>query len=175
MNDKIEVLISEEEIKRRITEMAEQISHDLAGEHIKMLCVLKGSLFFTSDLARAMTVPVYLDFIQASSYGDGTESSRVVKIKKEPDEPIEGETVLVVEDIIDSGNTLSVLLPELKRRGAKKVLCCTLLDKPDRRESEVKVDYTGFQIPNEFVIGYGLDYAQKYRDLPYIGILREES
>ena len=168
-NDEIKVLIPEEELNSRIRELGEQISHDLDGEPVKLLCVLKGSVFFCCELAKALSVPVYMDFITASSYGDGMESSRKVLIKKEPYEPVEGETVLVVEDIIDSGNTLSVLLPEIKRRGAKKVLCCTLLDKPDRRESYVDVDYTGFQIPDKFVVGFGLDYAQRYRNLPYIG------
>lgn len=136
-----------------------------------MICVLKGGVFFLCELAKRITIPVSLDFMSVGSYGDGTQSSGIVKITKDLDESLEGKEVLVVEDIIDSGNTLYYLLDVLKKRGPKSMRLCTLLDKPDRREKDVKVDYVGFEIPDEFVVGYGLDYAQKYRNLPYIGVV----
>lgn len=167
----ISVLISEEELTKRVRELAEQISADFEGETVKLICILKGSIFFTCELAKRITVPVMLDFMQVSSYGGGTVSSGVINIKKELDEPVEGENVIVVEDIIDSGNTLSKLIPELKARNPKTLKVCTLLDKPERREVEVNVDYNGFNIPDEFVVGFGLDYDQHYRNLPYVGVL----
>ncbi len=171
MEHNISVLIPEEKINKRVCELAEQISKDFAGETVKLLCILKGSTFFTCELAKRITVPVMLDFMQVSSYGSGTTSSGTVNIKKDLDEPIEGDNVIVVEDIIDSGNTLSRLLPMLQERNPKVLRVCTLLDKPDRREVEVKVDYNGFSIPDEFVVGFGLDYDQRYRNLPYVGVV----
>lgn len=171
MTPEVSILISEEQIQKRVEELAEQISRDFAGENVKLLCILKGSIFFTCELAKRITVPVMLDFIQVSSYGSGTKSSGTINIKKDLDEPIEGDNVIVVEDIIDSGNTLSKLVPMLQERRPKNLKVCTLLDKPDRREVPVNVDYNGFDIPDEFVVGFGLDYDQHYRNLPYVGVL----
>lgn len=171
MTPEISILISEEQVQKRVEELAEQISRDFAGETVKLLCILKGSIFFTCELAKRITVPVMLDFIQVSSYGSGTKSSGTINIKKDLDEPIEGDNVIVVEDIIDSGNTLSKLVPMLQERNPKQLKVCTLLDKPDRREVPVNVDYNGFDIPDEFVVGFGLDYDQHYRNLPYVGVL----
>lgn len=167
----ISVLISEEELMKRIRELAGQISADFEGETVKLICILKGSIFFTCELAKRITVPVMLDFIQVSSYGSGTVSSGTINIKKELDEPLEEQNIVLVEDIIDSGNTLSKLIPVLKARNPKTLKVCTLLDKPDRREVEVNVDYNGFNIPDKFVVGFGLDYDQHYRNLPYVGVL----
>lgn len=171
MSETVRVLLSEEEVDKKIAEVAEQISKDYHGEQVHLICVLKGGVFFTCELAKRLTVPVSMDFMSVSSYGMDTKSSGVVKIVKDLDEGIEGKNVLVVEDIIDSGRTLSYLLENLKNRKPKSLKLCTLLDKPERRVVEVKVDYTCFNIPDEFVVGYGLDYAQKYRNLPYIGIV----
>lgn len=171
MSEKVNVLISEKEVDARIQEIADQINKDYAGKEIHMICVLKGGVFFMCELAKRITVPVSLDFMSVSSYGDDTKSSGVVKIVKDLDQPLEGKEVLVVEDIIDSGRTLSYLLRILKNRNPHSVHLCTLLDKPDRRVAEVDVDYCCFEIPDEFVVGYGLDYAQKYRNLPYIGVV----
>lgn len=171
MKEKIKIFLTEKEVNERIAEMAKRISEDFAGESIHLICVLKGSIFFTCELAKRLTIPVSFDFMSVSSYGDGTKSSGVVKINKDLDEPLEGKNVLVVEDIVDSGRTLSYLMDNLSKRNPKSLRLCTLLDKPDRRVTDVKVDYTGFEIPDEFVVGFGLDYAQKYRNLPFIGIL----
>jgi hypoxanthine phosphoribosyltransferase len=171
MEDKISVLIPQEELEARIREMAAQISKDYEGEKLHLVCILRGSIFFTCELAKYITVPVTVDFMSVSSYGGGTESTGRIKIIKDLDEDVMGKDVLVVEDIVDSGRTLSFLLQLLRDRGAKSLRLCTLLDKPDRIVIEVPVDYTCFQIPDEFVVGYGLDYAQKYRNLPYIGIV----
>lgn len=171
MSETVRVLLSEEEVDKKIAQVAEQISKDYHGEQVHLICVLKGGVFFTCELAKRLTVPVSMDFMSVSSYGMDTKSSGVVKIVKDLDEGIEGKNVLVVEDIIDSGRTLSYLLENLKNRKPKSLKLCTLLDKPERRVVEVKVDYTCFNIPDEFVVGYGLDYAQKYRNLPYIGIV----
>ena len=167
----ISVLISEEEVQKRVRELATQISKDYEGESVKLICILKGSVFFTCELAKRITVPVILDFMQVSSYGSQTVSSGTLKVKKELDEPIEGDNVIIVEDIIDSGNTLSRLVPMLQERNPKSLKVCTLLDKPERREVEVDVKYNGFNIPDEFVVGYGLDYDQSYRNLPFVGVL----
>ena len=167
----ISVMISEEEIEKRVCELAAQISSDFAGETVKLICILKGSAFFACELAKRITVPVMIDFMQVSSYGSGTVSSGTVQIKKDLDEPLKDENVIIVEDIIDSGRTLYYLIDVLKKRNPKSIQLCTLLDKPERRERDVKVDYVGFEIPDEFVVGYGLDYAQKYRNLPYIGVV----
>lgn len=171
MSESIRVLFTEEEVDKKIRELGARISEDMKGEQLKIICILKGASFFACELAKRITVPVAIDFMSLSSYGDGTKSSGVVKVVKELDSPVEGENVLIVEDIIDSGRTLSYLLEDMKKRGAKSVKLCALLSKPDRREVEVPVDYLGYTIPDEFVVGYGLDYAQKYRNLPYIGIL----
>jgi hypoxanthine phosphoribosyltransferase len=171
MAEKIRVLISEEDVDAKIAEIGKQISEDYAGESVHLLCILKGSVFFTCELAKRITLPVSLDFMSVSSYGDGTASSGIVKIAKDLDESIEGKNVIVIEDIIDSGRTLHYLLDVLQKRNPKSMKLCTLLDKPERRVKDVKVDYTGFAIPDEFVVGYGLDYAQKYRNLPYIGVV----
>lgn len=175
MSEKIRVLLSEEKVDARIQEIAEQISRDYAGKELHMICVLKGGVFFMCELAKRLTVPVSLDFMSVSSYGDDTRSSGVVKIVKDLDQPLEDKEVLVVEDIIDSGRTLSYLLEILHRRNPNSVRLCTLLDKPERRVTDVKVDYCCFNIPDEFVVGYGLDYAQKYRNLPYIGVVEFEA
>ncbi len=169
MSEKIHVMISEEDVQERIRQMGGIISKDYEGRQIHLICVLKGGVFFTCELAKRITVPVSFDFMSVSSYGNETSSSGVVKIVKDLDESIENKDVLVVEDIIDSGRTLSYLMENLKSRKPKSLRLCTLLDKPERRVKEVQVDYTGFEIPDEFVVGYGLDYAQKYRNLPYIG------
>ncbi|WP_167955312.1 hypoxanthine phosphoribosyltransferase [Anaerosporobacter faecicola] len=171
MEDKIRVLLSEEEVDKKIRELGAQISKDYAGKSIHLICVLKGGVFITCELAKRITVPVTMDFMSVSSYGDGTESSGRVKIVKDLDEAIEGKEVLIVEDIIDSGRTLSYLIELLESRKPNSIRLCTLLDKPERRVTDVKVDYVGFNIPDEFVIGYGLDYAQKYRNLPFIGVV----
>jgi len=168
----VETYLSEAEVDARIKEVGELISKDYAGKTIHLICVLKGGTFFMCELAKRITVPATLDFMSVSSYGGGTESSGVIKIIKDLDESIEGKDVLVVEDIIDSGRTLSHLLDLLKSRKPNSVKLCTLLDKPDRRVVDVDVDYTGFEIPDEFVVGYGLDYDQLYRNLPYIGIVK---
>lgn len=171
MSETVRVLLSEEEVDKRIAEIAAKISEDCQGEDVHLICVLKGGVFFTCELAKRLTVPVSMDFMSVSSYGADTKSSGTVKIIKDLDEGIEGKNVLVVEDIIDSGRTLSYLLRNLKNRKPKSLRLCTLLDKPERRVTEVDVDYTCFNIPDEFVVGYGLDYAQKYRNLPYIGVV----
>lgn len=173
MTDKISVLISEEEVGKRIRELAEQITKEYEGKEIRLICVLKGSVFFTCELAKRIELPVTLDFMSVSSYGNGTESSGRVKIVKDLDEPIDGENIIIIEDIIDSGRTLSYLMDMLNARKPASLKLCTLLDKPDRRVTDVKVDYTGFEIPDKFVVGYGLDFAQKYRNLPYIGVVEE--
>lgn len=168
----VEVLLSEEEVDRRINEIGEQISKDYVGKNVHLICVLKGGSFFLCELAKRISVPVSLDFMSVSSYGKDTKSSGVVKIVKDLDESIKGKNVLVIEDIVDSGRTLSYLMEMLEAREPESLKLCTLLDKPDRRVVDVKVDYTGFQVPDEFVVGYGLDYDQLYRNLPYIGVVK---
>ena len=171
MAETVRVLVEEEEVDKRIRDLGEQISKDYEGKEVHLICVLKGGVFFMCELAKRINVPVSMDFMSVSSYGDGTASSGVVKIAKDLDETLEGKNVLIVEDIIDSGRTLSYLIEILKKRGPKSLRLCTLLDKPERRVKDVKVDYVGFNIPDEFVVGYGLDYAQLYRNLPYIGVV----
>lgn len=171
MAEQIRVLLSEEEVDARIKAIGEQISKDYEGKEVHLICVLKGGSFFMCELAKRITVPVSFDFMSVSSYGSDTKSSGVVKIVKDLDESIQGKDVIVIEDIVDSGRTLSYLLEMLRDRKPASLRLCTLLDKPDRRVINVPVDYTGFQIPDEFVVGYGLDYDQKYRNLPYIGIV----
>lgn len=171
MSEKIRELISEKDVAAKIAEMGAQISEDYKGESIYLLCILKGGVFFTTELAKHITVPVSIDFMSVSSYGGETTSSGIVRIVKDLDTPIEGKNVLIAEDIIDTGRTLAYLMEHLWQRKPKSLKLCTLLDKPDRRVSDVKVDYTGFEIPDEFVVGYGLDYDQKYRNLPYVGVI----
>ena len=153
MAEKVKMLIPEEEVNARIEELGKKISEEYAGKQVHLICVLKGGVFFMCELAKRITVPVTMDFMSVSSYGDGTQS-------------LEGKDVIVVEDIVDSGRTLYYLLDILRKRGPKSMKLCTLLDKPDRRVRDVHVDYVGFNIPDEFVVGFGLDYAQKYRNLP---------
>ena len=171
MNENISVLIPEETINRKIEELGAQISRDYEGKEVHIICILKGGVFFACELAKRITVPVSLDFMQVSSYGNETKSSGIVRIMKDLDDTIEDKDVLIAEDIIDSGKTLHYLIPVLQQRNPASIKLCALLNKPDRREVEVKSDYLGFDIPDEFVIGYGLDYAQRYRNLPYIGVV----
>ena len=172
MKEKVDVLISEKEIDNRILEIADRINKDYEGEELTLICVLKGGVMFMCDLAKRLNLNVRLDFMSVSSYGSQTNSSGVVKIIKDLDDCIDGKNVLVVEDIIDSGNTLSYLMDILKKRGPKSIKLCTLLDKPSRREKkDVFVDYVCFEIEDKFVVGYGLDYDQRYRNLPYIGVM----
>lgn len=171
MKEKVKIFLPEQEVNVRIAEIAKQISADYAGKEVHLICVLKGSVFFMCELAKRITVPVSMDFMSVTSYGNDTKSSGVVKIVKDLDEPLDGKDVLIVEDIIDSGRTLGYLMEILGKRNPKSLRLCTLLDKPERRVTQVEVDYTCFNIPDEFVVGYGLDYAQKYRNLPFIGIV----
>ena len=175
MADKINVLIPEETVDAKIKEIGEQISKDYAGKEVHLICILKGGVFFACELAKRITVPVSLDFMQVSSYGNATESSGIVRIKKDLDDTMENKEVIIVEDIIDSGRTLHYLIPVLKQRNPASIRLCALLNKPDRREVEVQIDYLGFDIPDEFVVGYGLDYAQKYRNLPFIGVVEPDA
>ena len=171
MAERVRVMFTEEEVDKRIRQLGEQISKDYAGKTVHLICVLKGGSFYMTELAKRITVPVTLDFMSASSYGSSTKSSGVVRIVKDLDEPLKDKNVLIVEDIVDSGRTLSYLMKMLGDRGPSSIKLTTLLDKPDRRVTDVKVDYTGFVIPDEFVVGYGLDYDQRYRNLPYIGVV----
>lgn len=171
MADKMRVMISEEQVSKRIRELAEQISKDYEGKSVHLICILKGSIFFGCDLAKRITVPVTFDFMSVSSYGNETVSSGRVRILKDLDESIQDKNVLIVEDIIDSGRTLAFLRDLLGSRAPESLTICTLLDKPDRRETDVYVKYVGFEIPDEFVVGYGLDYNQQYRNLPYVGVI----
>ena len=171
-NDIQEVLFSEEQLKNRVREIAQQITADYQGKEIMLISVLRGSFVFMADLCRAIDLPCTLDFMAVSSYGKGTKSSGQVQITKDLSEDISDRHIIVVEDILDSGNTLSYLLKILENRHPASIRLCTLLDKPDRRVKPVEVHYSGFTIPDAFVVGYGLDYAEKYRNLPYIGILK---
>ena len=171
MSENIRVLLPEDELAARIAELGAQISKDYEGKSVHLVCILKGASFFACELAKRITVPVTIDFMSVSSYGGGTESSGHVKIIKDLDAPLEGKNVIVVEDIIDSGRTLSHLMDLLKSRNPESIALCALLDKPERRVVDVDVKYVGFQVPDLFVVGYGLDYDQKYRNLPYIGIV----
>lgn len=173
MAEKIGVLISETEVEKRIEEIAEKISREYDGRTVHLIGVLKGSIFFMCELAKKLTIPVTMDFMSVSSYGNGTKSSGVVKLIKDLDESIEGRDVILVEDIMDSGRTLSYLVRILKERKPSSFKVVTLLDKPDRRVVDIEPDMTGFEIPDRFVVGYGLDCAQKYRNLPYIGVIEE--
>ena len=171
MSEKISVLIPEEEIRKRNAEVGAQLSRDYEGEEVLMICILRGGVFFACELAKHLTVPVSMDFMCVSSYGSGTVSSGRVKIIKDLDENIEGKHVLIAEDIVDSGNTLSTLIKILQVRKPASIRLCTLLDKPERRVVDIKADYSCFEIPDKFVVGYGLDYNQHYRNLPYVGVV----
>lgn len=173
MEPKIEVMIDEETVEARIAEIAKQLSEEYEGKTLHIIGVLKGSVFFMCELAKKLTVPVTMDFMSVSSYGNDTKSSGVVKLIKDLDESIEGRNVVLIEDIMDSGRTLSYLVKILKERKPASFKVVTLLDKPDRRVVELEPDITGFVIPDRFVVGYGLDCAQKYRNLPYIGVISE--
>ncbi len=173
MAEKIGVLISATEVESKIQEMADTISREYEGKTVHIIGVLKGSVFFMCELAKRLTIPVTMDFMSVSSYGDGTKSSGIVKLVKDLDETIEGREVVLIEDIMDSGRTLSYLVKLLKERKPASFKVVTLLDKPDRRVVEIEPDMTGFVIPDRFVVGYGLDCAQKYRNLPYIGVIEE--
>lgn len=175
ISKKFGVMIPQEKVEERIRELGEEISRDYAGKSIHMICVLKGGVYFMTLLSRQISedVPVSLDFMSVSSYGNDFKSTGVVKIIKDLDEPLEGKDVIVVEDIIDSGRTLYYLLGILQSRNPASLKLCTLLDKPDRRERDVKVDYTGFVIEDRFVLGCGMDYQQNYRNLPYIAVVEE--
>ncbi len=167
----IESMIPEEVLDKRIREMGAQISRDYAGKSVHLICILKGSVYFTCELAKRITVPVTMDFMRCSSYGADTKSSGVVKLEKDLDESVTGQNVIIIEDIIDSGRTLSYLRNLLSQRKPASLKICTLLDKPERRVVDVDVEYVGFQIEDKFVVGYGLDYDQRYRNLPYIGVV----
>ena len=169
-----EILFTEEEIQLKVKELGKQISWDYAGRNLLVICVLKGAFIFMADLVKAIDIPLELDFMAVSSYGVSTKSSGVVKIIKDLDIPVEGRDVIIVEDIIDSGLTLSYLIDVLERRNALSIAVVTLFDKPARRTVDLEPDYKGYTLPDAFVVGYGLDYAEKYRNLPYIGILKEE-
>lgn len=175
MKNSIEkVLLNEQEIQTKVQELGAKISRDYAGKELLVVVILKGSVIFAADLLRAITIPVEIDFISVSSYGKGAVSTGVVTIKKDLNEPIEGKHILIIEDILDSGNTLFRLTKILQERNPASMEICTLLNKPDRREAEVCPKYSGYDIPDEFVVGYGLDYAEKFRNLSYIGILKRE-
>ena len=172
--DVLRVLLSEEEIRAKCQEMGARISQDYKGKNLMLVTVLKGAVVFLADLMRAIDVPAEIDFMVVSSYGMGSKTSGEVQIIKDIEQPIDGRDLLIVEDILDSGVTLNYLMQVLTARGARSIRLCTLLSKPARRKVDVAVDYLGFEIPDEFVVGYGLDYAEKYRNLPYIGILKPE-
>lgn len=171
-NDILNVLISEEELAKKVQEIGAQISKDYEGKNLMMVSVLKGSVVFMADLMRAVTVPAEIGFMSVSSYGSGAKTSGVVKIIKDLDIELAGRDLLIVEDILDSGLTLSYIKKILMERGPRSIKICTLLDKPERRKADIFADYSGFEVPDEFVVGYGLDFAEKYRNLPYIGVLK---
>lgn len=174
MGDIKEVLFSEEQLHEITARIGKQISEDYKGKNLLMVSILKGSVMFMADLMRAITIPCRIDFMAVSSYGSGTKTSGVVKIIKDLDIPIEGYDLLVVEDILDSGMTLSYILELLQSRGPRSVRLCTLFDKPDRRTANIKADYIGTEVPDAFIVGYGLDYDEKYRNLPFVGVLKPE-
>lgn len=174
MNEIQEILISKERLHEKVKELAAQVSHDYAEKDLMIVSVLKGGVVFTTDLIKEITVPLSIDFMAISSYGASTSTSGVVRILKDLETNIEGKDILIVEDIIDSGLTLKYLKELLISRGPRSVRICTILNKPARRKVEVEVEYKGFDIPDEFVVGYGLDYAEKYRNLPFVAILKPE-
>ena len=173
-NDILKTLISEEELDAKVKEIGAKISEDYKGKNLMMVSVLKGSVVFMADLMRAITVPCEIDFMSVSSYGKDVKTSGVVRIIKDLDQDLHGKDLLIVEDILDSGMTLSYITEMLRQRGPASIRLCTLLDKPERRKADIAADYYGFVVPDEFVVGYGLDYAEKYRNLPYIGVLKPE-
>ncbi len=168
------VLFTEKQIAEKVAELGEEITKDYEGKEIMLVCVLKGAFVFASDLMRAISLPVNINFMCLSSYGNSTTSSGRIQVTKELDFPVEGKNVIIAEDVVDSGNTLKFLINYLKEQGAKSVEVCTIFDKPSRRQVEVPVKYTGFEVPDEFIIGYGLDYAEDFRNLPYLGVLKRE-
>ncbi|GAV23953.1 hypoxanthine phosphoribosyltransferase [Carboxydothermus pertinax] len=172
--DVAEILISEEEIRAKVKELGQQISRDYAGQELLLVGILRGAMLFMSDLMREIDIPVNIDFMVVSSYGAGTTTSGEVRVLKDLDRGIEGRNVLLIEDIVDTGLTLNYLTKYLANRHPKSLKVCTLLNKPSRRRIEVPVDYNGFIIPDKFVVGYGLDYNEFYRNLPYIGVLKPE-
>ena len=176
MHDDIKtILVSEEQLKAKVAELGAQISRDYAGKNLVLVSILKGSVVFMADLMRAVSIPCNIDFMVVSSYGgSNTTTSGLVKIIKDLDGDLSGKDVLIVEDILDTGVTLSNLVPMLKMRNPNSVKICTILDKPSRRKAAIQPDYEGFQVPDEFVVGYGLDYDEKYRNLPYVGVLKPE-
>lgn len=171
MSEHVVKMIEEEDVDSRILELAKEIDEEYKGEEVFLVCVLRGAAFFACELAKRITIPVTLDFMQVSSYGSGTRSTGEVKIVKDIDLSLRDKNVIIVEDIVDTGNTLSTLKAFFVQRKAKSVKICSLLDKPERREVNVDIDYVGFTIPDKFVVGYGLDYNQKYRNLPYVGVV----
>lgn len=174
MSDKITELLSEKQVDDRIRQLGAQITQDYEGEEVLFVCTLKGASFFACELAKRTKVPLKMDFIVAASYGNEMQSSGEVRMVKDLEESIEGKNVIIVEDIIDTGRTLSYLMDLFRKRTPKTLKLCSLLDKPERRVVDIQADYTGFEIPDLFVVGYGLDYAQKYRNLPYIGVVEPE-
>ncbi|NLK22300.1 MAG: hypoxanthine phosphoribosyltransferase [Epulopiscium sp.] len=173
-NDIKKILFTEEELAKRVQELGEIISKDYEGEEITVIGILKGSNIFMGDLIRKIDIPVYIDFMVVSSYGQSTESSGVVRVLKDLEQDIEGKNILIVEDVIDTGLTLNYLKENLLRRNPKSLRICSLLDKPARRKVDLFIDYIGFEIPDEFIVGYGIDYAEKYRSLPYVAVLKNE-
>lgn len=169
-----EILLSEEAIEKRVSELGAKISEDYCGKYPILIGILKGSAIFLSDLIRKITIPVEIEFLKASSYGCAAQSSGIIKLEDDLSMEVQNRYIILIEDIVDTGNTLKYLLGRFASMGAAEVKVCSLLDKPERREQSVVADYIGFEIPNAFVVGYGLDYAQKYRNLPYIGILKKE-
>ncbi len=174
LDDIQEVLLSEEKLHEIVERIGAQISEDYKDKKLLMVSILKGSVVFMADLMRAITIPCRIDFMAVSSYGSGTKTSGVVKIIKDLDIPLEGYDLLIVEDILDSGMTLSYILDILKSRGPRSIQICTLFDKPERRQADVKAAYVGTQVPDAFIVGYGLDYDEKYRNLPFVGVLKPE-
>jgi hypoxanthine phosphoribosyltransferase len=172
-NPNLEILIPAAQLQARIREMGAEITRDYAGRRPELICVLKGAMLFMSDLMRAIDLNLTIDFIAVSSYGRGTSTTGEVRIVKDLDEPLEGRDIILVEDILDTGLTLSYLVRNFRSRGATSIKIATLLNKPERRKVEVTPDYVGFTIPDKFVVGYGLDYAERYRNLPYIGVVKE--
>lgn len=166
------VLLSEEQIKTKVLELGQKISRDYEGKNLMLISILKGSIVFMSDLMRSITTRCQIDFLAVSSYGSGTKTTGEVKIIKDLDDSLEGFDIVIVEDILDSGMTLHYVMNLLKNRNPASINICTLLDKPSRRKVQVQAKYVGFEVPDEFVVGYGLDYAQKYRNLPFVGILK---
>lgn len=168
------ILVDEETLQLKINDLGKQITNDYQGKDLLVVCILKGAVMFVSDLIKRIDLPLEIDFMAISSYGNSTKSSGIVRIMKDLNEDIKGKHILIVEDIIDSGLTLSYLIDNLKTREPASVAICTLLDKPDNRKADIDITYTGFVVPDEFVVGYGLDYAEKYRNLPFIAVLKEE-